>query len=260
MVARKAEQESAKMEQVKVLPKAHDERLTELVARFSESPGGRRWKRIEYSLLYPMWGDNYEPGRGIMVVGRATNGWVSGWDTATGVRDAASIVRRARDHAQRDRMEWVMAWWADRFPLGVIRDKLYPIRRSAFWQVACCLAYEPVETAVGRWATRLAWSNLYKIAPADGGNPTRCEIASQQPHSVELLRLELDLLRPRAVVMMVGSHWIEPFAESLDVRPCEGRFVVGKGQYGDSTIIVTVRPEGKPRTAFVDEVRRHFAA
>ena len=248
------------MNDLVVLPKVYDERLAELVTRFSESPGGRRWKYLQYSLMHPMWGDNYKPGRGIMLVGRATNGWVSGWDIPTGVQDASGIVREARDHAQRDRMEWVMAWWAERFPTGVTGDKLYPIRRSAFWQVACCLAYEPIETAVGNWATRLAWSNLYKIAPCKGGNPTRREIDSQQPDSIDLIRMELDLLRPRAVVMMVGAHWLEPFEKDLNVRPCKGTFVIATGQYGDSTIIVTVRPEGKPRTAFVDEVQGHFAA
>ena len=248
------------------LPVDYDNRVKKLIATFSRSPKGRRWRYTDYALMYPMWGENYRPGRDLMIVGRATNGWPNPWRITDGTIDSTAIVQTAKAYSNQDRMDWVTKCWDRELLAGTAQESRYPIRQSAFWQIAFSLTQTADETQEGPWAARLAWSNIYKIAPSEvlkgkrNGNPTSSEIAGQLPNSVELLQMELDFLQPRAVIMMVDTDWLKPFRDVLKVEPVSGRFVVGAGKYGKTRVVVTVRPEGKPRLAFVEEVQKYLPA
>jgi hypothetical protein len=52
------------------------------------------------------------------------------------------------------------------------------------------------------WNNIIAWSNLMKIAPADGGNPDADETETQQQYAAKLFIKELDDLKPRNVLIM----------------------------------------------------------
>lgn len=57
----------------------------------------------------------------------------------------------------------------------------------------------------------MAWSNLCKVAPCDGGNPNDRLYAEQLDACRELLRRELDELRPALTVVLAGIDWFWDF-------------------------------------------------
>ncbi len=54
------------------------------------------------------------------------------------------------------------------------------------------------------WNNIIAWRNLMKIAPADGGNPDADERQAQQQYAAKLFIKELDDLKPRNVLIMTN--------------------------------------------------------
>ncbi|MBM4356047.1 MAG: hypothetical protein FJ109_20035 [Deltaproteobacteria bacterium] len=246
-----------------LLPPSYEQCLMSLMRQFCSMPC-RRKKETAYSLSCPGVGDSYRPGVDIMVVGRATNGWDGGWSLPEALAAPDAIVRRAKALSEQQKLSWVGSWWNRQCPCGEgqCAHVRYHIRRSAFWQVARELVLQVHSGAQDNWFEYLAWSNLYKIAPASTGNPTGREIELQKSAAVDLLSMELEALRPRLALFMVGMSWFEPFADKLLVEPVEQRGVVEAAcsHPCGTRIVVTCRPEGKRRSDFLGALKPHLAA
>ena len=107
------------------------------------------------------------------------------------------------------------------------------------------------------WATRVAWSNLYKVAPANGGNPNSDLKDSQFDPCLELIQSELTTYNPRAVVFLTenpgGEPWFQPFREKLewtDFKSERETLVVGSGRIRvngtDYFAVIAEHPQGRP--------------
>ena len=111
-----------------------------------------------------------------MVVGRAVNGWTEGI-----LPEHLALPAAAETYSQvvltsvngdapcpPCPMTWVTNQWGN-------TNKGYNTRRSAFWRVirgvVDGLGIADVEQDA--WSSHLVWSNLYKIAPANGRNPSK---------------------------------------------------------------------------------------
>ena len=236
-----------------------DQALEVLTGGFCSNTGGRRRNQVTHGLSYPMVGRLYEPGKGVMVIGRATNGWPTQLNLRDHYHHPGKAVTEARQLAKTDQMDWAKAWWTGNRPTFAPATAKYPIRKSAFWQVSRELVAAHDGVTTDEWPLHLAWSNLYKIAPAEKGNPTGGEMGRQEAlGAVELLRRELECLRPAIAVMMVGWDWLLPFAKELDIARVAGDIVVGSGEFGGTRMIVTARPEGRKRDGFVSSAVREF--
>jgi len=64
------------------------------------------------------------------------------------------------------------------------------------------------------WSSHLAWTNLYKVSPAAGGNPGAALQLAQRQSAIELLKLEVEQFAPRRVLAMTGGL-IDPFVDGL---------------------------------------------
>ncbi len=107
------------------------------------------------------------------------------------------------------------------------------------------------------WSNIMAWSNLFKIAPALGGNPNRkLEWQSQQKNCEQLFQMEIAELNPKNVVMITGLDWAEGFVN--EYTEINGNYVKAVAKIGNSNIIITIRPERKPQQAFLDEVAKYL--
>jgi hypothetical protein len=150
-----------------------------------------------------------------MIVGRAPNGW----DPDQGfLYSDVSDIAEARNHIEKgisftnstkDPLAWVFE------QAGVSDD--YNTNKSAFWRVSRgVLEALCGETQEGRyWSSRLVWSNLYKISPASGGNPSGPLIEKQEGIATELLEQEISEYRPRAILFLTGRDWADPFLRTL---------------------------------------------
>lgn len=205
-------------------------------------------EREGLSAGWPAIGEEYVPGEGLLVIGRAINGLeeehqlVSG-DVVTGVRRFAESLG--------------MAWL--RCPANT---KGYNSRRSSYWRVIEAVSRRVHPPSERWWGHRVAWSNLYKVAPTAGGNPRGEGRRRQEAAAIALMRLELNKLRPARVLAITGLDWLHPFAVGLglDLVPVTGSSVLATATSGFSRWVVTCRPERRPEGPFIEETVLAFGA
>ena len=205
-------------------------------------------------IQYPFavqWGKHYEPdsGKGILFVGRATNEWCSksnNVDVLFGNPPSKDAIFNLKDQ-----MTWVY---------DSVRQHWdnYNTNRSAFWRIICGVAsaFYPH----GDELSYVAWSNVCKIQRAGGKNPTGKMFALQIKTCEKILDKELEVLRPRIVVLFIGEYgkreiltylnggtmpvrvekkaWVRYFARAYSIR--------------DVVYICTEHPQGKPEKEHID--------
>jgi len=170
-----------------------------------------------YSTLYPLyktmlaentynnictfciqWGENFPVSKnsGLVFVGKAVNRWITNTD------EVDLLFGDSDDNifALEDQMKWVV----DREG----NHNGYNTKRSAFWRVVKRISnyYYPHEN----WYSHVAWTNLCKLAPYDGGNPNQGLYDQQLSSAQEILKHELEILSPRFVIMLT-SGWEHDF-------------------------------------------------
>ena len=162
-----------------------------------------------------MVGHNYSSE--LMVVGRATNGWGGSNLSTSKLEDFVDeAIENADPHFgaenQRCPMSWIIdQWGAERAQNA--SDK-YNTKKSAFWRVIKRMT-EALDIAQDdpskddSWPSHLVWSNLYKIAPAVGGNPPNRLQYPQREACAALLKMELETYRPKRVIFLTGLDWAE---------------------------------------------------
>jgi hypothetical protein len=202
----------------------------------------------------------------LMVVGRAVNGWTKGiapnelHDHARRQDYAHQVYQSVTENMGAEcPMSWVTGCW------GATEN--YNTRRSAFWRVIRAIVGQLniSDTDDNTWPSHLIWSNLYKIAPAGGGNPGTGLRRAQFTGCKELLRWELENYRPYRILFLTGRAWADPFLTQM--RDDRGRrdhsFVerVGclpRGPHHAAACVVANHPQGKNETNWVNEVVAAF--
>jgi len=210
-----------------------------------------------------MAGDLYD--RELMVVGRAVNGWSPSIlpseleiaESADGFADEvlASVVADGTCP-----MLWVTELWG-------ATNRSYNTRKSAFWR-SIRGVIEQLGIADVReddWPSHLVWSNLYKVSPAEHGNPSAYLGRIQLPGCIELLQLELATYRPLRLLFLTGADWADPFLVDLggEWQTRHGFSQVDRlgiiSISGESVqCVVAKHPQGKPEALWVDEVVTAF--
>lgn len=182
-------------------------------------------------------GSNYEQSDfRLMYVGRAVNGWEFDW--------------------HKDSLEGLTGQvFSHGFDIGSICEHPvqadgYNFNRSPFWQLCRNLLELKGESC--EWASRVACSNLFKIAPYKTGNPDPKTLMVSIHACIELILKEIEIYKPSHVVFVTDAWWMEPadythesFAKALNVQlfPEAANTIVGYGVYKGAKIVVTKRPE-----------------
>jgi hypothetical protein len=228
---------------------AYERLLTTLIA--SDVLDGR----VSYAAMWPMRGCRWN--NGTLVVGRAVNGWD---ETEWRVHDAVTrqgrrrIVARSRAVSEPESycpMTWVTDCW------GARRGE-YSSKTSAFWRTVLNIIGADEGSC---WPCTISWSNLYKVAPASGGNPSPALRGLMLDRAADMLRMELAALRPRQVLVLAGRDWFAPFEKTLGLRVDWGRgdLLHGTASKGRATWVITAHPQGKNQSALVAHARSAFA-
>jgi hypothetical protein len=202
----------------------------------------------------------------LMVVGRATNGWIDESPTPNKFTDQVTAKKYASKVFEETQgngscpMEWVSNQWGSQAE----STNYYNTKKSSFWRVTRKVLTELniVKNDDERWSSHLVWSNLYKVAPSSGGNPSKTLRDIQMPVCKYFLREELSNYHPRRVLLLTGQNWAEPFLKDIEtssttipafkyVETCsQKRYSDG----GTTKIVVAAHPQGKTESIWVREV------
>ena len=205
----------------------------------------------------------------LMVVGRAPNGWeegvfpselaVASSTTVYAAKILASVV--GKDLCP---MLWVTDCWAN--PSNPPND--YNTNKSAFWRVIRAVVAKSGIADIDKknWPSHLVWSNLYKVAPVDGGNPSKTLCDIQLPGCICLLQQEISSYLPRRLLLLTGLDWAKPFLQKIapTFTPVSAyKYVEAIAQIPHSSgetskVVVAAHPQGKPESIWVQEVVKAF--
>ena len=210
----------------------------------------------------------YEHSDGLMVVGRAVNGFEHDIDPIdfndSGYREehANELLQMT---CQRDDQPCPMEW---------VTTEKWKRGLPAFWRVV-----RGVTRGLGisnpeseDWPSHLVWSNLYKVSPAGGGNPNNSLCNAQYDGCKKLLQCEIQDYRPRHLLFLTESRnhpnwWARPFLDDLELRDWpDGRYVRFTGRLSflgcscDTLIVGAVHPQGQSgtRQEIADEILSAF--
>ena len=195
---------------------------------------------LEYETFCAQWGEVYQEG-GIMFVGRAVNDW-----KAQGNRDTEGMFTVGSPNQIfmcDDQVKWV-------------ETKQY-YKKSAFWHVVKSIAQQISKDNEG-WFKHIVCSNLYKLSPTGGGNPGNPLRKAQYKTCFDILKVELEVFKPKFVVLLNGSEWYNDFLwclnEDKELDILESKFWEGREntkykidicKIGDIYFIGSVHPQGK---------------
>jgi hypothetical protein len=179
--------------------------------------------------------------RGLLLVGQALHGWAIDWnpdmlDTPTGrerILDEASGV-----HADLDEpMSWV--------PTN------RRVRRSSFWVFAKRLA-DAANPGPEPWFSRLAWWNLYPLAPTDPeGNPQGLLKSAQQHRAGALVEDVAAAIGSDRIVLVAGRMRHKPAeAEGLQEMSQESWPIFARGSASGRRWVVGEHPGWASRQGF----------
>jgi hypothetical protein len=204
----------------------------------------------------------------LMVVGRAVNGWNGSYDPASWILGNArkDDVKKAFTGDVEAPLDWVGGLWNAQ-PKKSDGSRIYSTGRSAFWRVIRqILGHLDASEQTNDWATHLVWTNLYKVAPPEKGNPSGKLCRFQQSGAENVLSCELKIYNPKRVLFLTGSNWFLPFSIPIGftstVHPA-GKLVERIGHIrtvnGRIDAVVAKHPQGKPEDRFVTEVCEAFS-
>lgn len=181
----------------------------------------------------------------LMVVGRAVNGgndincWKQG-DSKT--RSICKYIEGIYNAQKQASLSWVTEWWGEN-KVDEKGEKLYNPATSRFWQLVSALTegLNGESWNKNTWTETIVWSNIYKVSPTNGGNPNFTLKKLQIDLCIEILRIEIDICKPKIILFVTGENW---FNDVRSLFETDGsKFVY---RYNDGTvayIYVCERPD-----------------
>jgi hypothetical protein len=194
-----------------------------------------------------------EYNNNLMVVGRAVNSWHHEFELNN--LNVESMVEEV--FRQPTTFECPLKWVEDSWG----SQEGYNTKSSAFWRVIKQVSQRLNEaSSTTGWASKIVWSNLYKIAPSITGNPSDSLCDKQFTYCNELLLAEIIEYRPRVIVFFTGLNWFNGFLnESVSLSSNKEHSLVEahgvlKINDKDVKIIIAKHPQGKPEAEMIHEI------
>lgn len=158
----------------------------------------------ELTSHWPLIGGDFD--RGVLVVGQAVFGWIPSWkaaDASTAPGRALIVAETRAACAERaDPMSWIEG---------------HRVHNTPFWRTAHEVA-DALTPGATPWYSRIAWANLYPIAPNDPvGNPVGTLRDAQTAPAARFLDAVVDALDP-ALVLVLAGPFIWPFVQPLGLH------------------------------------------
>lgn len=242
--------------------------------------GHRKYVDKDVSSFVAMQGAEYDKQDKVrlMLVGRATNGWGKTLSIDSEENFANEVVPVFQS-VERFQTEWKMQDCLNN-PYSEYKDakgewKKYYLSGSSFWnytkEIWCKL--NDVENKPN-WYESIVWNNIYKIAPTDSGNPSTNLIYAQAPACVDILKAEIDILKPTHILLVIDKTWLswtsrnkvmfdfmqvfEGYQDCGDLIPGEKKMVQRAYKKDKIKVLVTCRPENVGKSEYVTSVLETF--
>lgn len=235
-----------------VLSSTYEVAYATALDRIATTPG------IQPRRLAPFWpkvGRLYDGD--LLVIGRAVNGWVDLWDLDK-PGDPAVMAATARTSAEDAVNGCPLGWVLDRWRR---RDGGYDSSTSQFWETIRRVVVDGHPEWEADWVSHVAWTNLAKVAPWEGGNPGSRLLVLQRELGPALLAQEVKELAPRRVLALTGRGWFEPFATGLGLA-VEWRdgYVEGLANDGERRWVVAVHPMTRSPRLVAEAIAAAFSS
>ena len=199
----------------------------------------------------------------LLVAGRAVNGWESfSCIDEDAFSEEAEIMYNTPLVLDSD----------ERGPYFEGNNGNYYLSHSSFWRVTKKVLEQLTNESYLRFTDYLAWTNLYKIAPKDSGNPTASLCKKQSSFCFDILKKEINDFAPTHILLITGwNGWIENskpeydfshlFTEKGKDNPveyveCTTTFRLDNGR--EIPVVVICRPERKNEKDISDNVIKAF--
>lgn len=198
------------------------------------------------------WGKefSFEKNEGILFVGKAVNGWQCNERNVNLLFDP-----KAKENIFNldDQITWIEK----------NNHEKYNTNKSAFLRVikrVSCSLYG------NDWVKKIAWTNLYKLAPYDGGNPSANLRKRQLEACLKIFQAEISILQPKTVIFFT-SGWERKFLTfmngSKDLGKPTNRVKWNKYYFDIFEIkgiryIETYHPQGKNESEHVEKLVKYI--
>ena len=196
------------------------------------------------------WGKNFPtaPFNGLLFIGRAINGWKTDSTESVDVLFDGDDNSRGFEHP--NQMSWLE------------NHPSYNWRRSAFWRVISKVSERYIQ---GEWFNGIAWSNLYKIAPYDGGNPSDRLCYTQLSICQKIQKSEIEILSPKFVILLTGKNWAKDFLPYLNgEKECNpisaiewgknDEYLINLYNFNGVYFLQTEHPQGKDEESHINAI------
>jgi len=220
------------------LGKSYDSLYYELLLSFKNLKSKKK-----YSLLYPIIGEKYSKSK-LLICGRSCNGWINTWKINDIDANINTIIKESKNISCNTWSEEEMS------------------KYSSFWRFTKNIITNYYKVNSSDWTQYFTWSNIMKISPATGGNPSDDEFNQQIGICKKILKYEIDILKPKYCILLTGWDWSYDFIESLGFEPIvKPNKIIVKGvyDYKKTRIIVTGRPEYKSSLKFLNSVMKYMS-
>jgi hypothetical protein len=188
-----------------------------------------------------------------MICGLATNGYYYGWSIPQMLKNKHLVIDKSKKDAKTN-------WEVDDVDVKSKRMRNFWLTRE--------LLHNHYMVNPNAYTQYFTWTNLMKIAPFVGGNPTESEFQYQVDICKKILKYEIDTLKPKNLIIMSGAitnynNWAYDFIEELGLSPeykISKNLITGVYDYKKSRIITTIRPEALPKGSSKEDLLNSIIA
>jgi len=151
-------------------------------------------------VFFPQVGKNYyNMEEKILFIGKSVNSWITNklnMDILFDSKNEERIVNRDDE-----------IYWVERND-----NKHYNSNNSAFWRLIRNITKKYI--LKNDWYNNISWTNLFKISPWAGGNPSGYLQKLQSKICINILNKEIEYLNPKIIVFLT-SYWETFYLKSI---------------------------------------------
>lgn len=201
-------------------------------------------RRGKVCVFFPRAGSNYfDIKERILFIGKSVNGWITNElnvDLLFDPNNPARIVN----------IDGKLFWQEN-------NKQSYNINRSAFCRFLIKIASRYLKKK--DWRDDIAWTNLYKISPWEGGNPSASLRKLQEKICVEILQKEIEYFNPKFVIFLT-SHLEDFYLKHIGYDRKNGKtlkwgdYETNYQKINGRTFILSPHPQGKKEAPHAEAI------
>jgi hypothetical protein len=190
----------------------------------------------------------------ILFIGKATNRWVT---TDRDIEKLFDQNNPDRIVNRDDQLEWIKNLEGP--------NDVYNTKKSAFLRIIKSISLE--YSGKEDWYNHIAWTDLYKISPWEGGNPNAKLQKLQRETCISILNEEINILKPDVLIFLT-SGWENFYLESIKIpqkmnkKKTWNKYESYFQKFNDVLYIQSHHPQGKNegehKDAVVNILRKYY--